>query len=133
MCVLEKRISDQRFLELIRKVLNSGYMVSDIPNIDLVGTPQGSVVSPILANIYLHELDVFVEKLKCEFDSPKGRPIPSKESNRYRYKVLKAKRIEDPILREKEIRKYTNLLRTVENKTVGLHTRKIMYVRYADD
>jgi retron-type reverse transcriptase len=132
MCVLEKRISDQRFLELIRKALNSGYMVSDIPKIDLVGTPQGSVISPILANIYLHELDVFVEKLKSEFDSPEERPI-RKESNRYIDQMLKAKRIEDPILREKEIRKYTYLLRTVENKTVGLHTRKIMYVRYADD
>lgn len=102
MQLLERRISDQRFLELIRKALKAGYMVSEVRKTDIIGTPQGSVISPVLANIFLHELDVYVEQLKSAFDAPnKGRRIRSKESNRYRYQVQKAKRIEDPVLREK--------------------------------
>lgn len=134
MQLLEKRISDQRFLELIRKALKAGYMVSNVRETDIIGTPQGSVVSPILANIFLHELDVYVEQLKNAFDAPNtGTRVRSKESNCYRYQVQKAKKIEDPILREKEVRKYANLLRKADNKTVGPLTRKIMFVRYADD
>lgn len=50
-----KRISDERFLRLIRRMLRMGVMTQD-GNVEAneVGSPQGSVVSPILANIYLH-------------------------------------------------------------------------------
>lgn len=134
MLILEKKISDQRFLELIRKALKAGYMASNVRSTDIIGTPQGSVISPILANIFLHELDVYVEQMKKEFEaSNTGGRIRSKESNRYRYLIHKAKKIEDPVIREKEVRKYANLLRKVVNKTVGPHTRKIMFIRYADD
>lgn len=54
--ILQKRISDQRFLRIIRKLMKAGVMVNGeaVPN--TTGTPQGSVVSPILANIYLHDI-----------------------------------------------------------------------------
>lgn len=134
MQLLERRISDQRFLELIRKALNAGYLVSDTRETDIVGTPQGSVISPILANIFLHELDVYVEQLKKAFDSPKTGYRPrSKESNQYKYLIYKAKMIEDPKVRSQEVSKYAALLRSVSNKTIGSHSRNLMYVRYADD
>jgi group II intron reverse transcriptase/maturase len=54
--ILQKRISDPRFLRLIRKLMKAGVMKGGqaVPN--SIGTPQGSIVSPILANIYLHDV-----------------------------------------------------------------------------
>jgi retron-type reverse transcriptase len=69
MAVLSTKIKDQRFLQLIRKALNAGYLLDNRLIYDIVGTPQGSIISPILANIYLHQLDEFVEDLKYKFDS----------------------------------------------------------------
>ena len=68
MGILSLRIKDQRFLELIRKALKAGYYEFNKYSHSLVGTPQGSIVSPILSNIYLDKLDKFVAELKEEFD-----------------------------------------------------------------
>lgn len=136
MQLLEKKISDQRFLELIRKALNAGYMNAEIRETDIIGTPQGSVISPVLSNIFLHELDAYVEQLKNAFDSTKSTYRPrTRESNQYKYLIQKAKGIEDPKTRAQEVSKYASLMRSVTNKTVGNHTlsRSLMYVRYADD
>ncbi|GHO53761.1 reverse transcriptase/maturase family protein [Ktedonobacter robiniae] len=62
--LLRKKIQDERFLNLIWKLLRAGYMdVHGTKRDSLIGSPQGGLVSPILANVYLHELDVFMEKL----------------------------------------------------------------------
>jgi group II intron reverse transcriptase/maturase len=63
--MLEKRIEDKRFLNLIRKWLKAGILETDGKVIHPVtGTPQGGIVSPILANIYLHYvLDVWVTEI----------------------------------------------------------------------
>ena len=52
--LLEKRIGDKRVIRLIRKWLNAGVMVDGVKEFRERGTPQGAVISPILANIYLH-------------------------------------------------------------------------------
>ena len=61
--ILARRIADGRFLNLIGKFLKAGCMEFRQVHHALTGTPQGGIVSPILANIYLHELDVFMETL----------------------------------------------------------------------
>jgi group II intron reverse transcriptase/maturase len=73
--ILEERIQDEKFINLIRKALKAGYLESEAGLIKpFIGTPQGSLVSPILANLYL-ELDLFVLKMKREYeDSNKDKP-----------------------------------------------------------
>jgi group II intron reverse transcriptase/maturase len=53
------RINDRRVLKLIRKWLKCGVMEDGVAKESDMGTPQGGVISPLLANIYLHELDMF--------------------------------------------------------------------------
>src|ERR671926_87367 len=60
---LGEKIRDNRLLRLIGQMLAAGYLEDWVWNATLSGVPQGGVVSPILANIYLHKLDVFVEKV----------------------------------------------------------------------
>src|SRR5437660_12810170 len=63
--LLQRTIHDQRFLNLIWKLLKAGYMdLHGTKRERLIGSPQGSLVSPILANVYLHELHEFVEELR---------------------------------------------------------------------
>jgi RNA-directed DNA polymerase len=57
MRLLEQRISDRRVLKLLRQWLAAGVMEAGQWSATLVGTPQGGVISPLLANIYLHVLD----------------------------------------------------------------------------
>ena len=57
MTLVEQRISDRRILKLIRQWIKSGVLYGNILTISELGTSQGSVISPLLANIYLHTLD----------------------------------------------------------------------------
>lgn len=66
--VIGRKIKDARFLKLIRLFLKSGYMEDWKYYGTYSGCPQGGIISPILANIYLNELDSYIEELKKEFD-----------------------------------------------------------------
>src|SRR5207302_10467585 len=130
--ILRKKIKDERFIAIIREFLKAGYQDLDEARKDsLAGTPQGGIVSPILANIYLHELDEYVEQLQKE--QSKGelrRPNPEYRSLQKRRQYL-AK---------------TGRINTEEYKELGIQMRKlpsldpkdpnfvrVHYVRYADD
>ncbi len=74
--LLRKRIDDEKFIDLIRRMLKAGYVEDWTLHPTYSGTPQGGVVSPILANIYLHELDEFVGTMRTGFDKGKQRAVP---------------------------------------------------------
>lgn len=57
--LLAKRIADNRFLKLIERFLKAGIMEGHLFKRTETGTPQGAICSPILANVYLHQLDLF--------------------------------------------------------------------------
>jgi retron-type reverse transcriptase len=59
--ILGEKIHDNRFLRLLRHMLQAGYLEDWEWNATLSGAPQGGVASPILSNIYLDRLDKFVE------------------------------------------------------------------------
>jgi hypothetical protein len=59
--ILAEKIHDNRFLRLIRNMLEAGYLEDWEWNATLSGVPQGGVVSPVLSNIYLDRLDKFAE------------------------------------------------------------------------
>ena len=59
--VLGENIHDNRFLRLVRNMCQAGYLEDWTWGATLSGVPQGGVASPVLSNIYLHKLDVFVE------------------------------------------------------------------------
>src|SRR5712671_5767881 len=79
--LLAKKIEDAQFLNLIRAMLKAGYVEDWQYHKTYSGTPQGGIVSPILANVYLHEFDEFMEQKKRVFDQGKARQLGMKWHN----------------------------------------------------
>jgi len=57
MSAIEERVSDRQLLKLLRAMLRAGVMQDGAVHREVTGTPQGGVLSPVLANVYLHRLD----------------------------------------------------------------------------
>lgn len=71
--LLKKKIEDQKFIHLIKLMLTAGYVENWKFHQTYSGTAQGSNVSPLLANIYLHELDLFLSHIRKDFSQGKRR------------------------------------------------------------
>lgn len=71
--IINDKIKDARIIQLLWKFLRAGYLEDWRYNSTYSGTPQGGIISPILANIYLNKLDIFVMNIKDNFDEPRKR------------------------------------------------------------
>ena len=145
---LEKKIDDKRIIHIIRQMLKDGYAQDWKYNATWSGTPQGGVISPILANIYLHELDTFMEDMICQFNKGERRKdnpdykklcrqmiIINRELRELRQKFKEGKPLNDArkeILRER--REIQKKMRVINSRLhVDSEYRRLRYVRYADD
>lgn len=88
--LLRKRIQDEQFIALMWKFLRAGYMEQWSYHHTYSGTPQGSGMSPILANIYLSELDTFLESYTQQFDTPQQPRTTSEAHGKAQYQYKKA-------------------------------------------
>ena len=139
--LLKKKIDDKRFIKLIRLFLKAGYMEDYQPNRTYSGTPQGGIISPLLSNIYLHELDVFMEKSINDFNRGHKRPTnpEHRELSRkiaYRRRKIRTQNLSHEVVDRikteiKEIQKELHKIPSgIENTDEYLRLR---YCRYADD
>jgi group II intron reverse transcriptase/maturase len=128
--ILSKSIKDQTFIKLIKDMLEAGYMENWIYHRTYSGTPQGGIASPLLANIVLHELDVFVEdKLIPKNTKGKSRRY-NQEYTKLAYKERRA-RIKGDWNEAKRLRKIYTKLPSRDPNDPGF--KRLRYVRYADD
>lgn len=134
--LLNNKIKDARITKLIYKFLKAGYLENWQYHKTYSGTPQGGIISPLLANIYLHELDKFVMKLKSEFDTPGvGQITPEyrelhNEIKRLSHRLTKVTGEE----REMVLAEYKPKRQKLMTIPCTAQTdKKLKYVRYADD
>nr|YP_010003156.1 hypothetical protein JXY92_mgp08 [Ulva torta]AZP40264.1 hypothetical protein [Ulva torta] len=129
-CLLKVRIKDPNLIALYWKAVNAGYVNNGTfePH-SLTGEPQGGVLSPLLSNVYMHELDVFVEGLKAEYSKSSNRrgviQNPEYTAHLKRMRELRAQGNGKAIRKaELERNRIPSVIRT---------GTLIYYVRYADD
>src|SRR2546426_3310033 len=127
---LKETIHDNRFLRLIRHMLQAGYLEEWRWHETLSGAPQGGVCSPILSNIYLDKLDKFVETvLMPKYNRGKKRTRNSSYES-IRNAIARAKRRGD----RQAVRQLRKQLRTQPSQDPqDPQFRRLRYVRYADD
>ena len=127
--LIELKIQDRKFTRLIRKSLEAGYFEFKVYSNNLAGTPQGSIVSPILSNIFMSQLDDYINSLKSNFDVGTKTKI-SPRYNSLHHQMTKARKAGDmeSLLKLAKMRRgvsYSNF----EDSSF----KKLNYVRYADD
>ena len=138
--IMAERIKDSRFLRLIRKFLNAGYIEDWKFHRTYSGTPQGGIISPILANIYLDKLDKYMKEYAQKFSigirrahNPEYTAIQH-ALRKWEYRLKRAATVEkrQEILNHiKEIERHR---RTIHSRVdMDANFKRLRYERYADD
>jgi group II intron reverse transcriptase/maturase len=130
LAILARDIHDGRLLNLIRQYLEAGYMEDWQYNRTYSGVPQGGVLSPLLANIYLHELDTFVEKVLIPQYTRGNRRRLNPPHRKLGERIKKAHELGDKEL-ARELEKQRRQLPSRDPRDPGF--RRLRYCRYADD
>ena len=140
MTILSERIADERFLRLIRKFLNAGYVEDWVFHNSYSGTPQGGIISPILANIYLDKFDKYINEYIQNFNKGKRRkenPIAKHLGHRKAKLVAKLKKTENETGRQRLLAQIGEIVKDRLNYPAGdemdSDMKRMKYVRYADD
>jgi group II intron reverse transcriptase/maturase len=139
--LLERKIDDQRFISLIKAMLKAGFLEDWVFHRTYSGTPQGSICSPIMANIYLHELDQFMVNLKADFDQGKTRKRNPEYSSLCDKIVLLRKKVDkldktgpEALLLREQIKQLDRRRKSIPSGDMqDEHFKRVFYSRYADD
>lgn len=128
--MLSRQIQDGRFIRLIKNMLEAGYLDDWKFHKTISGTPQGGVISPLLANIYLHQFDRWVgEELIPQYTRGKKQ----KANSAYNRLSRRIKCYQD----KGDYKKAHQLIVERRNlpsvDTYDTSYRRLRYVRYADD
>jgi group II intron reverse transcriptase/maturase len=128
--IIRRDIHDGRAVRLIEGLLKAGYMEDWRYYDSLSGTPQGGIISPLLANIYLNELDRFIEDTLVPAytrgDQRRGNP-EYKENNRQLTAARRRDDTEEIVRLKRERRKIMSV------DPYDPDHRRLRFVRYADD
>src|SRR3989440_10053050 len=128
--ILRETIKDERFLRLISGLLKAGYLEDWRWNQTYSSTPQGSIVSPILANLYLDKLDKFVENVLI----PQYTKGTKRKANKaYENLMHRASYLTRTGRKEEArvVRKQAQRLPSID--PCDPDYRRLRYCRYADD
>lgn len=138
--ILRERISDERFLRLIRKFFNAGYVEDWKYNKTYSGTPQGGIISPMLANIYLDKFDKYIKEYAAKFRKGDRRSINPEYwrlNNKKNWLKKKLQKTSDEQIRKSYLYEIAQLskqmLSTPHKDAMDADFRRMQYVRYADD
>ncbi|MDO4666419.1 MAG: reverse transcriptase domain-containing protein [Streptococcus sp.] len=128
--MMSRQIQDGRFIRLIKNMLEAGYLDDWKFHKTISGTPQGGVISPLLANIYLHQFDKWVgEELIPQYTRGKKQ----KANSAYNRLSRRIKCYQD----KGDYKKAHQLIVERRNlpsvDTYDTSYRRLRYVRYADD
>jgi group II intron reverse transcriptase/maturase len=127
---LEEHIHDQRFLKLMRQLLDAGYMEDWMFHRTLSGVPQGGIVSPLLSNILLDKLDKFVETVLIPRYT-RGQRRSANAEYRNLISLSGYHRRKGNSTKAEALRNKAQALPSV--MTDDPNYRRLKYVRYADD
>jgi len=129
--ILGRRIHDNRFLELVRRLLQAGYLEDWTYHPTLSGVPQGGVLSPLLSNLFLHEFDQYMtQTLIPAYTRGKKR----KTNPQYQHLCYQLWKLKGQKGHGQQVRALHKAQRTLPSKDqYDPEYRRLWYVRYADD
>ena len=128
--ILEENIHDGRFIRLVSNMLKAGYLEDWKFNQTISGTPQGGVISPLLANIYLNEFDQWIEKVLIPDNTLGKRQKANPVYSRMNAEISKARKSGD-IQAAHRLEVGRRNISPVD--PYDKNYRRCRYVRYADD
>lgn len=138
--ILKERISDERSIRLIRKFLRAGYLEQWRFHGTYSGMPQGGIISPVLANIYLDKLDKYMKEYAAGFD--RGNRVRAyREYEVLTYQKRLVMRELKTATNDVERKVLVNRLKEIDKTRSAMpcfapmdgNFKRLKYVRYADD
>lgn len=153
--IMEEKISDRKFLKLVRKGLRHNIVFKGKTEKNLLGTPQGSIASPILFNIYMRKFDLYINELITEYlkinvtEKRKSTVVYTKTAKKLmnqirnaKIRIEKLKKISRPLTTEEKqkVKKDAEIMRKSKSELLRARSSRdckrlvrFAYIRYADD
>lgn len=138
---LKRRLADEKVLQLIWRFLEAGYLEEWKFHKTYSGVPQGNIVGPLLCNVFLHQLDEFIEQEYSANKPQTEKELAARRNPEYgrimcRISRLRRKRkrgddSEETAAKLKELLRARKSIPSLDKEK--RHPCRVKYVRYADD